>query len=186
MINNVAAGGQLRTVEGMKCSMLRTERSTTGSARGRRRRTRGAQLLEFAITLPLFLFMLMFSLDLGRMVFMSGLIHDAAFTSARAGAQIGGAGSATTGASRKAFNEVVSNYGWKGTDATYKVVSGATCAKAANSADNFVAVDVSYKVFFITPGLNSLLGVLRGGPTASDGSWTLKATGLARCEITKS
>lgn len=171
-----------RTVHTMKRSMLQTP----GTGLLRTRRSRGAQLLEFAITLPIFLFMLLFSLDMGRMVFLSGVVHDAAFTSARAGAQVGAAGTNASGASRTAFYEAVDAIpGSKNEDATFQVVSSNECTSSGRDEDTFVEVRVSYKVRFITPGLNSMLGVMSDRDNG-DGSWTLPATGVARCEIVRS
>jgi Flp pilus assembly protein TadG len=168
-----------RTVPAMPAKSLLRSRHT-----GSRRRSRGTQLLEFAIALPLFLFILMFSLDLGRLVFTSGLVHDAAFTSARAGAQLGAAGDGSSGASRRAFDEVISNYGWDENDAAFAVETGRTCTKAINSDDNFVTVRADYKMNFLTPGLYEAVGMVSDSLT-KDGHFMIEAVGIARCEITR-
>jgi Flp pilus assembly protein TadG len=153
------------------------------------RRKIGAALLEFAFVLPMFLFMITFAIDMGRMTFISAVLQDSAFTSARAGAQVGGAGSATTGESRKAFDSAVALLptGQQGRISGFKVATGATCVKEAPTTstrpDNrYVTIKIKYTVPLITPGLRKLLDAT----APNEGPWQLGATGIARCEVVRS
>lgn len=174
-MSSIAGSTRSRTVQGMISSPKRQLR----------RKRRGAQLLEFAITLPLFLMMLLFSLDLGRIVFLSGVLHDATFTSARAGAQVGGAKTGVAGntdVSRKAYEEAMRAIpGTQQTSGTFNVRTGATCSRTPGNTNNYVTVEATRTVSFITPGLNSMLGMFQD----SKGGYQLRATGVARCEVAK-
>lgn len=176
-MTTLAGNARTRTVRGM----------ITPAQKGRRGR-RGAQLIEFAITLPLFLMMLLFALDMGRIVFLSGVLHDAAFTSARAGAQVGGGVTNVTGVqsntSQVAFEEAMEAIPGNSVSEfkPVQVVTGQTCSRQTGHKDNYVTVNVSHDVDFITPGLNSLLNIFQG----QGNSWELDAVGVARCEVTRS
>lgn len=157
---------------------------------GQKNRPRGAQLVEFALVLPIFLFLILFSIDMGRMVFYSGVVHDAAFTSARAGAQVGAAGSSAKGASRDAYFDAISQVPGNGdadTIATFSVERGASCDRSPTSPNRFVQVRGTLSVEFITPGMRTLLTIGGNGERFDDlGAWTLPATGIARCEVVRS
>lgn len=156
----------------------------SGPVRLRRGRSgrRGTQILEFALLLPLFLFMLLFSIDMGRMVLISGAVHDAAFVAARAGAQVGDTGPNPGGASARAFASAVEIVpGAEQSRASVLEVSGA-CQEPYNLN---VRVKVSYRVQFITPGLTTLLGMVNGERRAPEGDWILPAVGIARCEVVR-
>lgn len=142
---------------------------------------RGSGLLEFALVLPLFLMLVCFVVDMGRMTFYSAVVHDAAFSAARAGAQVGTAGSASSGASRTAFNNAVDSAipGGSSSIQNFVITSGAPCA--ATGTDAYVTVKGSVNVSLVTPGLYALLNV-----TSSNSTWALNASSAARCEVVRS
>ncbi len=152
----------------------------------RRNRRRGVEMLEFAILLPIFIFILMFTIDMGNVIFLSGTLHDAVFVAARSGAQVGAGcyndpvGGDCAGPSRNAFNQALA--GIPGVRQSYvnsfAVTEGATCTNVPGG--NYVVVRASYRVHFITPGLFSLINVATAGH-----GWSLSATGVARCEVVR-
>lgn len=147
------------------------------------RMRRGAQMLEFALMLPIVLFMLTFMLDMGHMILLSGALQDSVGVAARAGAQVGGAGANETGPSRRALDQALNDA--PGLDADglsrYIIDSGSRCATTGD--DRYITIDVRYPVAFITPGITSLLGIIDGERRGPEGAWTLGATAVSRCEI---
>ena len=51
---------------------------------------RGAQMLEFAMLLPIFMFLIVFTFDMGRLVLTTVALNDVTQQAARSGAQVGG------------------------------------------------------------------------------------------------
>ena len=169
----------------------RTNRRPTSLLRTYHRRgwRRGVELLEFALIIPFLFFLVCFSIDMGNMVFLSGLIHDAAFVSARTGAQFGEAGTSATGPggqgatgpSYNAFaNAAASLPGGLSEVQSYTVVSPTTANGdcASSGTNQYVTVRVSFHMNFITPGLYTMLSLYSSG-------FTLNATGVARCEVVR-
>lgn len=158
-------------------------RTLARNARVTSRRRRGAQMLEFAIVLPIVLFMLTFMLDMGRMVLISGVLQDATQVAARSGAQVGGAGSPTTGPAREALDQSLDDYPGVEAETTHSFVieSGERCR--TTGTNRHVAIQVNYPVDFITPGLTMFLNMMDGEDRAPEGAWLLRATAVSRCEI---
>jgi Flp pilus assembly protein TadG len=141
-------------------------------------RRRASQLLEFAIVLPFFMLMLVLVVDMGRLVVVRTALHDAAYTSARAAAQVGGADLDGSRISRQIFFEQVAASPLLDTTN----VSDFTAAPARCSVTNrMVTVRASYTFDFLTPGLYSLVSAGAGNTTR--GGWTLDAVGVGRCEV---
>ncbi|MGZ4639143.1 MAG: TadE family protein [Actinomycetes bacterium] len=167
--------------------------SSAGSLRrGRRGRPgRAATMIEFALVLPIFLFLMLLTVDMGLLMLTSGAMNDTAFSAARAGAEAGGAGlehgalacpvdgHCQSGISYDTAEEGLaqmplgpSSYAYD--HSTFTVESGALCT--AGGPDTFVTVKMHYRVHTFTPGLSALLGI------NGDSDWPLTATGVARCE----
>lgn len=196
MIANRARRGAPGTVPSMRTL------TSTGRLRGLPRRA--ATMLEFALILPMFMFMMMFTLDMGHLVLMSGAMQDATFSAARTGAQVGGAGIDTratgqgavcpngepckSGSTYRSLMESaaqIPGYNRLGKVESMKVVHGAVCLDGAN---DHVQIKVTYSTDLVTPGLTSLLKMVAAdkGPTPNYDHWTLTATGIARCEVIRS
>lgn len=162
-----------------------------------RLRGRAATMLEFTLVLPMFVFMMLFTVDMGTLMLASGAMNDAAFSSARAGAQAGGAGF-VPGEDRSlcpsngncgggaSFDSAVESYDMiplgdavDFDSADFRVESGATCV--AGTVDSYVTVKMPYTVELMTPGLEAITGIGTGADAA--GKFTLVASGVARCEI---
>lgn len=141
------------------------------------RRRRGAQMIEFALTLPLFIFLICFSLDAGRMILTQGALTDAAHQAARAGAQVGGGDVGGRRDSRVAFYDAVRSM--PGGDTAN--ISGFTATPDCSSG--YVTVRGTYDVKFITPGLTAILSMADGRARDREGAWRLEASAVARCEI---
>lgn len=173
-----------RTMAATRPAML-TRRPGAASRHGRRRR--GAELIEFALLMPLFLYMIIFSIDMGQMVLLSGVVHDDAFVGARASAELGG-GTTGTAAAQKAVKDSLSLVPTvNASQATVTVPDQySTCNTSGQPSGTYIQVNVSYPAQFITPGLSSLMSLMNPSSNDSSGAWTLKATGVARCEIVRS
>lgn len=158
---------------------------------------RASTMIEFAFILPIFTFMLLFSLDMGHLVLMSGAMADATFSAARTGAQVGGAGydvtsgnlvctggtcqSGTTYASLMSTVSQIPGYRSLVSGTAMSITSGARCQAGTN---DHVSIKTTYTAQLATPGLSALLGMFNGGNSApSDKNWALSSTAVARCEI---
>lgn len=149
----------------------------------RRRGRRATVLIEFMMILPLFLFLTLFAVDMGRMILVAGAMNDAAYVSARAGAQRGAAGDPQTGASRTAFERAVSAIpGASSTENTeFRIVQG-----SCTNENSYIVIEVVQEVDFITPGLGSLLGMVDRSEGSDIGrSWALHSRGAVLCEVVR-
>jgi len=107
----------------------------------------GQELLEYALILPLFVFMMMGMLDLGRAVYY----YSAIFNAAREGARYGSVHPDETDVEASICSQV--------TD--WAVDLGLTCANVATAFDlvaGTVEVTVSYSFTPVTPLVQVLLG----------------------------
>jgi Flp pilus assembly protein TadG len=153
-----------------------------------RRSKRGTVMLEFALILPFFLFLVFFTVDMGRMTVLSGILSDSAYVAARSGAQRGGANINGDQNVIRTFERVQTNIPDLGADdpAQITIVNG-TCS-STTGANSYIVVDVTKDVDFITPGLGALLNMAgggdgTGGPELS--TWTLSSRGTVLCEIVR-
>lgn len=144
----------------------------------RRTRRRGAQMLEFVLILPFFLLLMVASIDMGRLVLTQTTLHDAAYTASRTAAQLGGANVGGNNIASTVFYETVAATPGLELGRTSLLFTGPALCQAFSSA-RFVRVDAAYNFQFLTPGLYSLVNVAAGG------NWTVRATGVSRCEIVR-
>lgn len=152
--------------------MVRTRRPLRRN-RGTRLR-RGAQLLEFLLVLPLMLFVMLFTVDMGRLALAHSAVTEAAFSAARQGGQAGRTSDSTAAATA---HEVLIHAPVVDADqATTTVLPG---RRVCSSSNVYVQVRVSTEVGMLTPGLGRLVGMV----VADD--WAVAATGTARCEIAR-
>ena len=160
--------------------------------RTRHGRQRAAIILEFVLVLPLILALLVFSVDIGRMVMARMSLHDVVSTAARAGARQGYSGTDSPGGAlcAKSFtgnptydsfcNSVNAGSLMGGVQATRMWITSPTpgggyCDRATAGA-LFVTAHATADMRFITPGLRELLtGEL-------DAEAVLEETAVARCE----
>jgi Flp pilus assembly protein TadG len=152
----------------------------------RHRRRRATALLEFVLILPLFLFLTLFIIDASRMLFVKGAMSDVSYRTARAGAVVGGAGTATSGPSRTAFDAAVVEV--PGADSAERLTLQITRGQTCTVADPYVAIDVSFRLRLLTPGLAQLLDFSTGSTTGSSGAlasgqFEMSSSAIARCEV---
>ena len=149
------------------------------------RSRKGVELIEFAIALPAILFILLFAIDMGQNIFIAGSLQDAAYISARTGAQVGGAciGSAgcSTSASHNVFYQSIGAIpGAVPSSATWSVTTGATCTlSATDPANAYVTITATYPEKLVTPGLATALSIFTGAAPK------VTAVGIARCEVVR-
>lgn len=149
---------------------------TRNGVRNRSRR-RGAEMLEFAILFPFFLFMILFTIDMGHVVLVTGQVQDAGASAARYGAQLGGAGTR----SQTVFTDTIDRTpGLQASKSSMTVESGSICARTG--PNTFVALRATYDVPLIAPGLGALLNLTVGNDGPS-GTWRTTANAVSRCEI---
>jgi Flp pilus assembly protein TadG len=154
-------------------------------------------MLEFALILPIFMALILLSIDMGHIILISGAMQDAAFSAARAGAEVGGAGYSANGSptcpgngvcdnDTVAYNALVSAAQEIPSSASTNltgmtIVSGAECSNAA--PDNTVVLKVHYNTNLLTPGLGELLAMAGGDAGRAPNTWSITATAAARCEV---
>jgi len=157
------------------------------------RRRRGGQLLEFTLLLPMALFLLVFSIDMGRTVLATTGLQDAAAVGARAGARIGFSGSvpgegvcvgssSTGNPSYDAFCESASILGGArvtGVEILSPNGYGQRFCTESPESNTYVTIRARATIDYITPGLATLIGFTTG--TGDD----IVVTGTARCEVTR-
>ena len=159
----------------------------------RNRRKRGSVLLEFMLIFPIALAIMLFSVDMGRIVLMSTSLHDSVSVSARAGARQGFVGTDTRGPARDAFNEAVKVVPGLNTSITSFKVLGPTRTLSGNGRtgkwctqnDLYVKIQATANIKLITPGVGALLNISSGGTNTIPGSVAIKSTGVARCEVAR-
>jgi Flp pilus assembly protein TadG len=147
------------------------------------RHLRGAQaMLEFVILLPILVFIMVLTIDIGHIIFLANALQDATYASARTGAQVGGACVASCPASSAAqttFDQAV--LGIPGhpplASVTWKPKTGLICKNTV--ADSEVTIQATYPITFVTPGMFALVHAVIGAVPA------LSATGVARCEVSR-
>ena len=147
----------------------------------RNARRRGAVMLEFVLVLPMFLFLVFFTVDMGRMTMLSGMLSDSAYIAARAGAQHGTRNIAGRDVIAEALTNVEENMPSFGAEEPMELnVLNSTCT----GPQSHVEVEVSKRVEFITPGLGTLLGMPGGGGEDFD-AWTLRSRATVLCEVSR-
>lgn len=136
-------------------------------------------MVEFALLLPMFLFFIVFSIDAGRLMLLRAELQDATQQSARAGAQAGDARRGNV--SRIAFNEAIELA--PGLDQAgirrFVIAEGSPCI----TSNPYVTIRTEYNAALVTPGLESLLGLISRGSQSSSGQWVLRAVSTSRCEV---
>ena len=151
-------------------------------------------MLEFVLLLPFALFLITFSVDMGRVVMVSTGLHDSVSVAARAGARQG-----TVGTTRSVPSNACANAVYLPQDTVYNAFcqsvssmpgfvsnsfdiltpTSAECQRDVNplSSRMFVTVRATAEVNYITPGLGQLIGIITGS------GMTITQTGVARCEV---
>lgn len=161
-----------------------------------RRRSRGGVLIEFALTVPFAVFLMLLTLDVGKLALASAELSDAAAVSARAVARQGYIGST------RQVGPVVSNACNPKPTSARDVAWYAFCAAVGDtsmaSVTSFtvssppastrtctttffdVVVRATAQVSMTTPGLSAIFGG-SGSPLGGD----ISAVGVARCEVAR-
>lgn len=164
------------------------------------RARRAVAMIEFALVLPMFLFLIVFTIDMGHLILMSGSVQDATHTAARVGAQLGGAGVNTNSGggiacgngsrncnsdAYRALTDTVAQIPTADTLGQLEhmeIATGSRCT--TGGADDHVTLRVRYSTRLVTPGLSALLSFVSGKPENYE-SWNLNATAVARCEVVR-
>lgn len=166
---------------------------------------RGSAMVEFVLMLPILVFSIMFIVDMGQVILVNGAMQDVAYSTARAGAQVGGGsltasgqfpcGTRTTafgcasGASYTAFQASVKNApGYANNNVVspqMRLLSGGRCVAntTRSRADNHVTAQVRYQQKLVTPGLAQLLSA--SGANIKSGRWEMTVTASSRCEVVR-
>lgn len=163
-------------------------------------------MLEFALILPIFMFMLLFTIDMGHLILMSSAMQDATYAAATTGAQVGGAGIDTSGSGMLVCNNgttcragstyrsltssasQIPGYGKLGSldsSTPMVIVHGATCVD--DGVNDHVVIRTKYSTSLLTPGLGALLKMMSGSSNGvSDNGWVLTSTAAVRCQVIRS
>jgi Flp pilus assembly protein TadG len=148
------------------------------------RARRATSMLEFVIILPLFLLLIVFIVDVARVLMVNNAVTTATYRAARDAAIRGGT-DVYCGAERcyqrtfdQALSEVPGGSAATVDPAGPRVVSGARCTSGSVTlADSVVTLETTYSLSLLTPGLATLLG------TGSGGWEGISVSAVARCEV---
>lgn len=127
------------------------------SRRGRRHPSAGQALVEFALTVPIFVFLLVGLIDLGRLVYINNALAQGAREGARWGAV---QGRSQTSAGRTS----IATYTAEMLTAVPSPTVTVTCQDrnlntvATCTSDDFLTVQVSSQVSLLTPVIAGLVG----------------------------
>jgi Flp pilus assembly protein TadG len=160
----------------------------------RRRKRRGGILLEFVLSVPFALLLVLLTIDVGRLILVNTALQDAVAVSARSGARQGIVGANPAGAgqpcqtlssgfnpSYDAFCEAARNIPGA-TLVSFQInrPSGSQSSQRICTRPNqiYVEVEARARVDLLTPGLRSLTN----GAVLPDG---VRAVGVARCEVAR-
>jgi hypothetical protein len=160
----------------------------------RLRRRRGGLMFEFALLLPVVVFLIGFTVDMGRLVSLSSTLHDASAVAARSGARQGFAGSIPGGVPCNEPTRNGSNPSYDAFCEAFRPIPGSRLISVelrSPSSDGtgrwcsrnyegnlYVSFRARAHLDYITPGIESVIAVTKGGRD-------LVATGVARCEVAR-
>lgn len=150
---------------------------------------RGTALLEFMLIFPAFIILILFTVDMGRLILLSSALSDSTHVATRAVAQHGFVGSAAQNNGNAAFQSTIQSFGLFGgssvSSPTFTVADTNACRRGGSGSAAFVKGTGEVSIDLVTPGLGLLLGGIGGGGGV-DGEINLKEEALLRCEITRS
>lgn len=142
---------------------------------------KAAELLEFAMASVIMFLFLAVIINLANIVMHQGMLDDALMTAAQQGAQLGGAGSASSGPSRSTYYSFMQGMpNGANNPLTFNVVTGSTCT--VSSPNNFVTLNGTVTVPVVLPGIYHALHVFLG-PNATAAGYVVSSTEVARCEV---
>lgn len=152
-------------------------------------------MFEFALLLPLVVFLIGFTIDMGRLVSLTTTLHDATAVAARAGARQGFAGTVPGGVpcppggvratgtnpSYEAFCDAFLEI--PGTQLRSVRVEtprglGGECTRELGEDGLYVRVYARAHLDYITPGMETIVAAAKGGRD-------LSSRGIARCEVAR-
>ncbi len=140
--------------------------TTSGHLGDGRRRERGQGMVEFALVIPIFLFLLFALIDLGRLVYINNALSEGAREGARWGIV---QGRAQTAAGRTAIGAYVVNSlaAVPNPTATVTCNDGSGNNRTVCSVNNVLVVRVSAPVTMFTPVIAQIFGTRTFGATAT-------------------
>ena len=160
--------------------------SNMNRVRGKRRHA--TSMLEFVIVLPMFLVLILFIVDMSRLLMVHSAMQEATYRAARAGAVYGGSRT-PDGArvSQRAFDKAVGETPGSSSAENVQFLPGSGQVCRASGLDLYVEIGARYRVDLITPGLGGLLNVMSGPDQHNNildaDSFTMDTFSVARCEV---
>lgn len=157
-------------------------------------RRRGGLMFEFALLLPLVMFLIAFTIDMGRLVSLNSTLHDSAAVAARAGARQGFAGHIPGGVLCQTRTSPGVNPSYEAFCQAFRPLDGVElrsvellspspdgvdrwCSRSSES-NLYVTVRAVAHLNFITPGIENVIAAAKGGRD-------VVAVGVARCEVAR-
>jgi hypothetical protein len=157
-------------------------------------RRRGGLMFEFALLLPLVVFLISFTIDMGRLVSLNSTLHDSTAVAARAGARQGFAGHIPGGQLCGSRISTGANPSYEAFCEAFRPLDGVKlvsvellspspdgvdrwCSRTSES-NLYVTVRARANLNFITPGIENVIAAAQGGQD-------VVAVGLARCEVAR-
>jgi len=168
--------------------------TTMMNSRKRRSIRRGGLMFEFALLLPLVIFLISFTIDMGRLVSLNSTLHDATAVAARAGARQGFAGHIPGGQLCQTMFSNGANPSYEAFCESFRPLDGVQldtvelltpsaegvdrwCSRSSES-NLYVTVRASATLNFITPGIENVIAAAQGGRSVI-------SVGVARCEVAR-
>ena len=160
----------------------------------RRNTRRGGLMFEFALLLPLIIFLISFTIDMGRLVSLNSTLHDATAVAARAGARQGFAGHIPGGQLCQTKFSSGAYPSYEAFCESFRPLDGVVldsielltpspegvdrwCSRISES-NLYVTVRASATLNFITPGIETVIKAAQGGRS-------VVSVGVARCEVAR-
>lgn len=161
----------------------------------RTKRNKGTVLLEFAMILPMFLFLILFSVDMGRYLLIAGALGDATYVGTRAVAQTATLNSNGVNVGETSFNNAISTIPFLNGESTdpnspgrakFQVLgTGNSAALPENTCrvggSLYVVGRGTVSVNLLTPGIGVLFGL--SGQSVSGNTIEVEQRAQLRCEV---
>lgn len=135
-------------------------------------------MLEFIFVAPILLILIAFVVDLGMALYTKNALANATQASVRAASQRGGTVIDGRQVARDHFYAVVDDTPGLNRD---QVVSYQAGPNLCTNASSTVTARSTYQYRFITPGLNTIFGMIGASPVGS--GLILEGASALRCEI---
>lgn len=147
--------------------------------RSRRHRRRATVLIEFVMVLPMFFYLTLFTLDVGRLAVAHTMLSDATYIGARSAAQYGRVYTTQGNVVQIAFENALRDMPGMDPAKASSSVTGTTVCRAGAGNSPYITVVGTYDMTFSTPGLQAVLDAANGG------GYLVRTKASVLCEVAR-